>query len=168
MVCITYSQSTPDDTIQISRRIPLALISSGAVSLGSYQAGYHYYSVEWLKLNRDKIDVKIVTGASAGAINALLTVLSLADTISSVDTSSLFYKAWIPIGIDHFKGCTDSRGLFNRNRMNSIADAVIDSAFFKLQEKAINKNEMDLVLALAVNRNEPVFEKLGELNIPRS
>jgi hypothetical protein len=27
---------------------------------------------------------------------------------------------------------------------------------------------MDLVLALAVNRNEPVFEKLGDLNIPRS
>lgn len=168
IVCITYSQSAPDDTMQTHRRIPLALISSGAVSLGSYQAGYHYYSVEWLKLNRDKIDVKIVTGASAGAINALLTVFSLADTISPVDTSSFFYKAWIPIGIDYFKECTDSRGLFNRSRMNSIADAVLDSAFYKLQTKSMNANEMDLVLALTVNRNDPICEKLGELNIPRS
>lgn len=168
ILCTAHSQSVTEDSILSSHRIPLALISSGAVSLGSYQAGYHYYSVEWLKLNRDKIDVKIVTGASAGSINALLTVLSLADTISPVDTSSLFYKAWIPIGINHFKGGSDSRGLFNRTKMNSIAEAVIDSVFFTLQEKAMNTNEMDLVLALAVNRNEPIFEKLGELNVPRS
>jgi hypothetical protein len=165
---ITYCQSATGNSKFEYKPLPLALVSSGAVSLGSYQAGYHYYSVEWLKLNRDKFDVKIVTGASAGAINALFTVLSLADTIHSVDTASLFYKAWIPVGIEHFKGCSDPRGLFNRSRMNSIADTVIDSAFHKVQEKTMNSNKMDLVLAIAVNRNEPIFEKLGEFNIPRS
>jgi predicted acylesterase/phospholipase RssA len=168
IVLITYCQSATDINKSAYSPLPLGLVSSGAVSLGSYQAGYHYYSVEWLKLNREKFDVKIVTGASAGAINALFTVLSLADTIHSVDTASLFYKAWIPVGIEHFKGCSDPRGFFNRSRMNSIADTVIDSMFHKVQEKALNSNKLDLVMAIAVNRNEPIFEKLGEFNIPRS
>lgn len=146
---------------------PLSITSSGAVSLGSYQAGYHYYAIEWLKINKQLFDVKTVTGASAGAINALFTVLSLADTTCFTDTQSIFYKAWIPIGIDQLKGSKDARGLFNRSVMDSVSDAIIQNALKRLEEKT-DASTLDLVLAVTVNRNQPINEKLKRLTIPRS
>jgi predicted acylesterase/phospholipase RssA len=75
--------------------IPLAITIRGGSSLGAYEAGYLYYLIETMKLNRDVFDVKVVTGASAGTINALVAAMSLGDRCETLHpSSSLFYRAW--------------------------------------------------------------------------
>ncbi|MCS6901843.1 MAG: hypothetical protein RMJ98_19660 [Myxococcales bacterium] len=70
----------PDLTAQpgppTRRKIPfLGLTGSGGVSFGAYKAGYLYYLTEVAKLpaNHSPIDLKLVTGASAGNIHVLFT-----------------------------------------------------------------------------------------------
>lgn len=147
-------------------RVPLALTSSGAVSLGSYQAGYHYYAVEFLKLNKHLFDVKVVTGASAGAINALLTVMALADTTCVVDTQSVFYRAWLPIGIKQLMGSTNPLGIVNRDSMDAIEDPMIEDQLRGIAEKG-TPSRLDLVLAVTGTKTRPYLERLGNLAIPR-
>ena len=147
-------------------KVPLALTSSGAVSLGSYQAGYHYYAVEFLKLNKHLFDVKVVTGASAGAINALLTVMALADTTCVVDTQSVFYRAWLPIGIKQLMGSTNPLGIVNRDSMDAIEDPMIEDQLRGIAEKG-TPARLDLVLAVTGTKTRPYLERLGNLAIPR-
>ncbi len=108
-----------------NKPIPLSFTVSGGVSLGSYQAGYHYVANDWLRSNKEEFKVQMVTGASAGAINALLTVLSLTDTGFVQDTNSLFYKAWIPIGYERLKGGDSALGIFTRTFFDTLRDSVI-------------------------------------------
>ncbi len=84
-----YSQSSSE------KKMPLSVTVRGGVSLGAYEAGYLYYLTELLKLNPGIADLKVVTGASAGTINALLVVESLRHQHSIPNpTESLFYKTW--------------------------------------------------------------------------
>jgi predicted acylesterase/phospholipase RssA len=167
LVCSnSIGQHADTSSILKSHKLPLAFTSSGAVSLGSYQAGYHYYFVEWLKLNKHLFDVKTITGASAGAINALLTVFSLADTICSIDTQSVFYRGWIPIGINQLKGSKNALGIINREGMDKLADPIIGTALQKIQSgKTLAK--LDLVLAITGTRLSPQIDHLNSLRIPR-
>ncbi len=74
---------------------PLSITVRGGVSLGAYEAGYLYYLTEVLKLNSRLADVKVVTGASAGTINALLVVEALRHVHPVQNpTMSMFYRAW--------------------------------------------------------------------------
>ena len=50
---------------------------SGGVSLGAYEAGYLYYFTEMIRRNRELLDLKILTGASAGSVNAMIAIISL-------------------------------------------------------------------------------------------
>jgi predicted acylesterase/phospholipase RssA len=83
-------------------RIPLSITVAGGVSLGAYQAGYLYYLTETAKLNRDLFDLRLVTGASAGMINAFLTLIAMGkDSEASPDpTMSLFYRLWTEMRYD--------------------------------------------------------------------
>jgi hypothetical protein len=150
-----------------SKKTNLALVSSGAVSLGSYQAGFHYYEIEWLKQNRDIYDVKMITGASAGAINSLLSALALADTTCSYDTASVFYQAWLPIGLKELKDYKkDKLGIISRDKLNAIADSVIGNALNKIKSHP-TADSIDLVLAVASTRVKPLKNSLGPLSIPK-
>ncbi|MCU0655635.1 MAG: patatin-like phospholipase family protein [Polyangiaceae bacterium] len=78
----------------------VGLTVSGGVSLGAYEAGYLYYLTEVAKIpqNRPAIDVKLVTGASAGNINALFTILALCSKPQPNPQRSVFWDTWIRIG----------------------------------------------------------------------
>jgi predicted acylesterase/phospholipase RssA len=160
------SQTEPSE----SQKTTIALISSGAVSLGSYQAGFHYYETEWLKQNRNLYDVKIIAGASAGAINSMLSALALADSTCVTDTESVFYRAWLPIGLEQLKGNKDPLGVINREKMDKIADALIDSTVRKLKSSC-NVNDtsalLDLVMAVTSTRVQPIEVPLSTLRIPK-
>ncbi len=83
------------------RKTPfLGLTVSGGVSLGAYEAGYLYYLTEVAKLpaNRSAIDLKLVTGASAGNINALFTILALCTRPQPNPQRSVFWDTWIRLG----------------------------------------------------------------------
>ncbi|MBF5042243.1 patatin-like phospholipase family protein [Aggregicoccus sp. 17bor-14] len=92
--------------------LPLTLVLSGGVSLGSYEAGLGWTVVEFARrvpeLTMDaragRPRLVAATGASAGSINALLSALlwcaapqSRAD--SSVD-HNLLRDTWVPVGLD--------------------------------------------------------------------
>ncbi len=77
--------------------VPLALTASGGVSLGAYQGGFLYYLTETLKANPDLAEYSILTGASAGMINSLLTLLSAGGGPEPDPSASLFYRFWTGI-----------------------------------------------------------------------
>jgi patatin-like phospholipase len=94
-----------------------ALVVSGGVSLGSYQGGFLHYYTEFLKAHGDFVreslrradptaaveiptGVTVAAGASAGSINAFISLLvSCRDAVAD-PRRSLFWNAWIPVGAD--------------------------------------------------------------------
>ncbi|HET6345852.1 MAG TPA: patatin-like phospholipase family protein, partial [Myxococcota bacterium] len=111
---------------------PKTLVASGGGSLGAYQAGFLYYYTLFLKGRRPqdlflsstapKLDrFRIAAGSSAGAINALLTLLTgcLAGGADApafaAPESSLFYRTWIPIGFKELTEAPDADDALLRN-----------------------------------------------------
>lgn len=80
--------------------VPVSIVVSGGVSLGSYQAGFLYYLTEALRRRPDAVEIKVLTGTSAGSINAVLTSLASCRPSVRDPRESLFYRTWIPIGFD--------------------------------------------------------------------
>ncbi|MCP4674990.1 MAG: patatin-like phospholipase family protein [Deltaproteobacteria bacterium] len=78
----------------LTKPLSISLTVSGGVSLGAYQAGYLFYLTEVAKLNKDLINPRLVTGASAGMINSLLTVMAMGDDAEEEPAKSLFYRIW--------------------------------------------------------------------------
>ncbi len=94
------------------RPSPLSITVRGGSSLGAYESGYMYYLTEFIKRNPGLYDLRIVTGASAGTINALLTIIAMSARCEapsgsltsdpchtsadapSLPTESLFYQVW--------------------------------------------------------------------------
>ncbi len=83
-----------------STPLPLSVTVSGGTSLGAYQAGYLYYLTETAKLNPDTFQIHLMTGASAGMINAVLTLLSMGNDEAPNPHDTLFYKLWTAMRYD--------------------------------------------------------------------
>jgi len=93
------------------REIPLTLILSGGVSLGSYEAGLSWAVTRITQVlpghdadpRRGRVRLVAVTGASAGSINAVLSAaLWCSDPVlthTSVDDNPL-RNTWVSIGLD--------------------------------------------------------------------
>ena len=79
--------------------VPASVTIAGGVSLGAYEAGLAYYAVELLRANAGMTEVKLATGASAGSVNSLLTLLQACSTAVPDPRQSLFWKTWIPLGL---------------------------------------------------------------------
>lgn len=109
---------------------PFAITVSGGVSLGSYQAGYLFFATEWLKAAQ-KFEVNLITGASAGSINALFTGLALCDEAPILDPrDSPFYRAWIPIGFQDLReGGAGPLSILNREALKAMAANLLDSVW---------------------------------------
>lgn len=97
----------------------LAVTTSGGVSLGSYKAGFLYYISEVVKRNSSLKNQYLThfTGASAGAINSYLALDSLCNNIPTHYEDSLFWKTWIPTGIDKLfiKSKSGRQNIFTRD-----------------------------------------------------
>ena len=92
---------------------PYALTISGGVSLGAYEAGVNWALLEVLRsapatANFGRPYLAGVTGASAGSINALLTVMHWCDASARGASASpdvadpeqnRFAATWLPIGL---------------------------------------------------------------------
>jgi predicted acylesterase/phospholipase RssA len=102
-----------------ARRQPgnYTLISQGGVSLGSWQAGYSFILSEVLKEQRAEQRKRsgtlpqTATGASAGAINALIAGLESCNEQPTRVTESLFFRLWV-----------DTLGLFGPNDSGLFKD----------------------------------------------
>ncbi len=83
---------------------PLAMAISGGVSLGAYEAGLSWGLLRYAKQTGSSRLVA-VTGASAGNVNALLTVLAWCERADSGrlmgrPTQNVFHDTWVPVGLD--------------------------------------------------------------------
>jgi len=97
------------------RQIPFALAVRGGVSLGSYEAGFEWALLEYLKsaragnrtADRGYVDLVATSGASAGSINALMSTLSWCiDPAKSRDrfpdsvSDNVLFDTWLGIGFE--------------------------------------------------------------------
>jgi predicted acylesterase/phospholipase RssA len=144
---------------------PLALTVAGGVSLGSYEAGYLYYLTETLKRNPEFFDVQVVTGASAGAANSLLTVLSLCGPQETDPERSVFYRAWIPVGLGELFRPEDVSvmGIFSKQAIHLALDQ-IEAAWDEGLPDAC-----DIVWGVSTTRLAPIPVAVGDgaFQIPR-
>ena len=102
----------------------VALVVSGGVSLGAYQAGFLHYYTEYLKrLSTDgpSAGLAVATGASAGSVNTSLAAFELCrqrnETIRTED--SLFFRTWHDLRIE---------SLFPGDGSSVRFDAILDRA----------------------------------------
>ena len=81
---------------------------SGGVSLGAYQAGYLYYETAFLRANPGLHRPLILTGTSAGAINAVLSLVEQCSPQWGGPEESLWWQTWSQLGFKRLVGKHDS------------------------------------------------------------
>ena len=101
----------------LDRQIPFALAIRGGVSLGSYEAGFNWALLQYLKTLRvdrragdqSYIELRATSGASAGSINALLSTISWCVDSNKVQAGDLFpdsvgnnilFDTWLDMGFE--------------------------------------------------------------------
>jgi len=145
---------------------PASITISGGVSLGSYEAGVLYYTVEAMRLNQQAAVPRMVTGASAGSVNGFMTILQSCGAPVPDPTASLFWKAWIPLGLGqlHQKGGQPLKtSAFSRAAFDAPLKYIIDAWHAGLPTSC------DSVFGLSVTRLVPrvVTTEGNRLSLPR-
>ncbi len=125
-----------------------SLVISGGISLGAYEAGYNWALLKYmthLKHNsKTSIDMKSIAGASAGAINALMSSMAWCRKKEALDINNtiednLFYHMWTEVDFEDL--FIDKFGVVDINNTTSLFSRI------KIEEQA-NKimNELNLPL----------------------
>ncbi|HET7766461.1 MAG TPA: patatin-like phospholipase family protein [Burkholderiales bacterium] len=135
------------------RASPYALTLSGGVSLGAYEAGINWALLRFLgslaernaKTEREVIpDVVAITGASAGAINTLMSAISWCidpekvrntgvekeyPELANAVSKNLFYQSWVPIGKQELMPPRTKAGGYDANAYYNDDGALTRHAF---------------------------------------
>ena len=137
--------ATADDFALLTEELrrPVALIVSGAASLGSYQGGFLYYYLRHLTGARRMAEgagattagppwfaadqgspLRLITGASSGSINAFITAVSSCQVPVRDPRNSLFWRTWIPVGGTALTASAEVRpdGLFSVQPIRESVD----------------------------------------------
>lgn len=103
-----------------------AIVTSGGVSLGSYKAGFLLRLTQFISQSNSVNSIDILSGASAGSLNSLLTVDALCNSQNSHFDESLYYKMWVPVGINELFSPDEvkSTSIFHRKGSNDILNAL--------------------------------------------
>lgn len=144
--------------------IPVALTLSGGVSLGAYQAGSLYYSSLVLRDNPTLFQTRLMTGSSAGALNALLALLSVCGSEDLRPSQSAFYKMWVGFKAKELLPVNGESGaLLSRKAFDGITSEL------EAKWKSGLPLSCDVVLGFSVTRVEPLkdmsnigFSRRGE------
>jgi hypothetical protein len=105
---------------------PLALTVSGAVSLGTYEAGLLHYLLETVRQGPGARELRLLTGASAGSVNALLAILQHCGDAPPSPRESLFWRTWIDVGLEdlHVRPEATPVAAFSRRALYRQADRI--------------------------------------------
>jgi len=154
-----------------------ALTVRGGVSLGAYEAGLSWASVRQFRAKQpngaQQPDIRVITGASAGNINAFLTAIawcqSNAASVAETATNNPFWNSWIPIGFGElFPGPDSPRyrpddGLLTRSAFDGVESRLrtmlVENGRFDTTRCTA---EAPLRLGVTVTRARPATVCLGE------
>jgi len=143
---------------------PVALTVSGGVSLGAYEAGYLYYSLAAMRANPELSRVLEATGASAGSVNALLSLRASCGGSSLDPRESLFYRVWVPMGLKQLyrPDSTDPLAAFSQDSLVRVGSLVEEELARGLPE------DCDVVLGIVASRLSPrvLHAANGRLTVP--
>lgn len=142
---------------------PLGVTISGGVSLGTYEAGFMYLTLEQLKAD-PVLELKMVTGASAGSINALVSALASCLPPTSDPFADPGWLAWGDVGYrDLFdKKHSSGAALFSRDALERSFDRLRG-----LDAKGLPET-CDVVLGVVVTRVSARQVELQKgLTVPR-
>jgi predicted acylesterase/phospholipase RssA len=146
---------------------PVGLVIQGGASLGSFEAGAAFYLAQVFRLNPQVLVPRVVTGTSAGSINALLFALDACGGAAAsgsppgsgavvpgagrTPSESLFWKVWRPVGLE---------GLFDPAKVTATAVLTRDGVMREVTrtlEEAFARGlpaGCDVVLGVPVTRVE--------------
>jgi len=144
-----------------------SLVISGGISLGAYEAGYNWALLKYmshLKHNSKDthIDMKSIAGASAGAINTLMSAMAWCRSKESLDVKNtiednLFYSMWTEVDFEdlliHREGVIDvnnTTSLFSRLKIQKQAEKILTQMHEPLYDR-----ECSIPFGFAVTRVKP-------------
>jgi len=142
----------------------LVFAIAGGVSLGAYEAGVLHYGLLVTRNNPGFARVRAITGASAGAVNGLISVLSSCGAESLRPADGLFWHSWIPLGLNGLTaGEPGPLAAFSRTALDRSADG-LELAFGQGLDPSC-----DVVLGVSVTRVTPrdVHSAGGLITVPR-
>ena len=140
-----------------------SLTASGGVSLGAYQAGYLYFGTESMRRAKAAPPLRLITGASAGSINAFIAALSSCRPVGVEPDHSLFWQSWMDLG---FRELFDPEhatavSVFTRAKMFELAGHMRTAWNQGLAE------DCDVVVGVSVTRLESEAILInGALEVP--
>ncbi len=153
--------------------INTAMVISGGVSLGAYEAGYNWAIVKLLRTlasHSSKVhpQLKSLAGASAGSINALLSGIYWCQRDNSPLHNSvndnLFYDIWTGIDIKNLQivgdDPTNSSTLFTRAPLENAAKKIIEH-----MQQPIYRKGCSIPLGVIVTKSHPIQENFDGMNI---
>ncbi|MCW8821548.1 MAG: patatin-like phospholipase family protein [Sulfurovum sp.] len=154
-------------------KVNASLVISGGVSLGAYEAGYNWALIRMLtkvKTSSKLVDpdLRSITGASAGSINALLSAMYWCQKDSvplrnHVD-DNLFYETWVNLGIEDLvvKGedPKNKSALLTQKGLDKKGDMIIEHL-----KQSIFKKNCEVALGVAVTKARPIVETISGIEI---
>jgi hypothetical protein len=100
---------SPPPTLPPTPPPTLGVALSGGVSLGAYEAGFLHGLI--MPMRDAGVFPRVLTGTSAGSINAFVGALQACSPGSSRPTDSLLYQIWVPTGLDKLFVRSDAQAI---------------------------------------------------------
>jgi len=154
-------------------KIDFSMVISGGVSLGAYESGYNWAMIKMLAKIRKhgtlaEPELRSVAGASAGSINALMTIMYWCqkDDVplrNSVE-DNLFYETWVNLGIEdlaiHGEDPNNESTLFTRKALEKKAEYILEQ-----MNKPIFRKGCEVPLGVSVTKVTPIVEEIAGIKI---
>ncbi len=167
------------------RQVPFALAIRGGVSLGSYESGFNWALLQYMKKSQagrragtqSYIELKATSGASAGSINALISTISWCIDENKTQASKLFtnsvsdnllFDTWLDMGfeellpkeIDSLEHYRTDDGVLTRNAFRkSIA------RIRRLLRTDSFRPDCEVPLGILVTRVDPVEKEIAGVRV---
>jgi len=163
LLAVGPSAAAPEPTAAAPPSVSVTV--SGGVSLGVYEAGQLAYTLTTVRDHLGPAQLRLATGASAGSLNALLSILATCGEDRSFTATALFWDTWIPIGFEQLlvPAGASSLGAFSRTWLDRRATELEQVWAHGLDASC------DVVLGISATRLEPRVLRTagGRLQLPR-
>ena len=163
LLCIVFIFYGHHSVIAEEESTKSAFVVSGGVSLGAYEAGYLYFATAALKAD-PKRTLRLATGASAGSVNSLISLINYCTPDTPNPRHSLGWKAWIPQGYKELfvEKAVTSLSVFSRKTLQTAANQI-----WTTWKNGLSA-DCDVLLAVTTTQFDPVRIKLAAgLTAPR-